>query len=88
MPSRIWLLGVALALFSTLIPSFLVNLAISRVGPQATSAVGMIAPISTILLAIWILREPFGVVDALGTLLTVMGIGLYTWFDKRAATSS
>ena len=87
LPSRIWLLGVALALFSTLIPSFLVNLAISRVGPQATSAVGMIAPISTILLAIWILREPFGVVDALGTLLTVMGIGLYTWFDKRAATS-
>lgn len=84
LPSRIWLLGIALALFSTLIPSFLVNLAISKVGPQATSAVGMIAPISTILLAIWVLGEPFGVIDALGTLLTVMGIGLYTYLDKRA----
>jgi len=84
LPTRIWILGAALAFFSTLIPSFLVNLAISRVGPQATSAVGMIAPISTILLAIIVLGEPFGVIDGLGTLLTVAGIGLYTYFDKRA----
>ena len=88
LPPRIWGLGIALALFSTLIPSFLVNLAISRVGPQATSAVGMIAPISTIVLAIWVLGEPFGLIDALGTLLTLMGIALYTWLDMRAATSS
>ena len=84
LPPRIWLLGMALALFSTLIPSFLVNLGISRVGPQATSAVGMIAPISTIILAIVVLNEPFGFIDALGTLLTVAGIGLYTYYDKRA----
>jgi len=87
LPDRIWVLGAALAFFSTLIPSFLVNLAISRVGPQATAAVGMIAPISTIILAIWILGEPFGVIDGLGTLLTLIGIGLYTYFDKRAISA-
>ena len=87
LPPRIWGLGIALALFSTLIPSFLVNLAISRVGPQATSAVGMIAPISTIVLAIWVLGEPFGLIDALGTLLTLMGIALYTRLDMRAAAA-
>ena len=84
LPPRIWLLGIALAFFSTLLPSFMVNLAISRVGPQATSAVGMIAPISTILLAVFILGEPFGFIDGVGTLITVAGIGLYTYFDKRA----
>ena len=84
LPSRIWLLGIALAFFSTLLPSFMVNLAISRVGPQATSAVGMIAPISTIFLAIFILGEPFAFIDGVGTLITVAGIGLYTYFDKRA----
>jgi drug/metabolite transporter (DMT)-like permease len=84
LPPRIWLLGIALAFFSTLLPSFMVNLAISRVGPQATSAVGMIAPISTILLAVFILGEPFGFIDGVGTLITVVGIGLYTYFDKRA----
>ena len=84
LPPRIWLLGIALAFFSTLLPSFMVNLAISRVGPQATSAVGMIAPISTIFLAIFILGEAFSFIDGLGTLITVIGIGLYTYFDKRA----
>ncbi|MEP3891073.1 MAG: DMT family transporter [Hellea sp.] len=84
LPPRIWILGVALAFFSTLLPSFMVNLAISNVGPQATSAVGMIAPISTIILAIFVLGEPFGIIDGVGTLITVLGIGLYTYFDKRA----
>ena len=84
LPPRIWGLGIALAFFSTLLPSFMVNLAISNVGPQATSAVGMIAPVSTIILAIFVLREPFGIIDGVGTLITVLGIGLYTYFDKRA----
>ncbi len=87
LPSRIWVLGLALAFFSTLLPSFIVNLAISRVGPQATSAVGMIAPISTIFLAIFILGEPFALIDGIGTLVTVAGIGLYTYFDKRAISA-
>ena len=88
LPPRIWALGIALAFFSTLLPSFMVNLAISKVGPQATSAVGMIAPISTIILAVYVLGEPFGLVDGLGTFITVAGIGLYTYFDKRAKNFS
>ena len=84
LPPRIWVLGLALGIFSTLLPSFLVNLAVSRIGPQATAALGMAAPISTILLAIYILGEPFGRIDGLGTLLTLLGIGLYTYWDKRA----
>jgi len=87
LPARIWVLGMALAFFSTLLPSFMVNLAISKVGPQATSAVGMIAPISTIMLAIFVLGEPFGILDGVGTLITVAGIGLYTYFDKRAISA-
>ncbi|WP_051279506.1 DMT family transporter [Hellea balneolensis] len=87
LPPRIWLLGIALAFFSTLLPSFMVNLAISRVGPQATSAVGMIAPVSTIFLAIYVLGEPFASIDGVGTLITVSGIALYTYFDRRAISS-
>ncbi len=83
LPSRVWLLGLALAFFSTLLPSFMVNIALARIGPQATSALGMISPIATIILAIWWLGEPFGLIDALGTALTLLGIGLYTWLDRR-----
>lgn len=83
-PQRIWLLGLAVAFLSTLIPSFLVNIAIGRIGPQAVAALGMVSPIATIILAIVWLGEPFGVWDAIGTGLTIAGIGLYTFLDRRA----
>ncbi|MGB0906623.1 MAG: DMT family transporter [Maricaulaceae bacterium] len=83
LPPRIWAIGISLAFLSTLLPSFLVNIAIGRIGPQAVAAMGMVSPIATIILAITWLGEPFGIWDALGTLLTIFGIGLYTWFDRR-----
>lgn len=85
LPPRIYALGIAMAFFSTLIPSFLVNIAIDRVGPQATAALGMVSPIATIVFAIILLNEPFGWLDGVGTLLTLFGIGLYTRFDMRQA---
>ena len=84
MPARIWWLGLTLAVFSTLLPSFMVNIAIHRVGPHAVAAIGMLSPIATIILAIWWLGEPFGLVDGLGTAITLAGIGLYTWLDRRS----
>jgi drug/metabolite transporter (DMT)-like permease len=43
----------------------------------------MVSPIFTIIAAIYLLGEPFGLIDMLGTALTLIGIGLYTYFDKR-----
>lgn len=83
LPPRIFGIGVALALFATLMPSFLVSIAIGRIGPQAVGALGMISPLAVIYLAVMWLGEPFGLMDALGTALTLIGVGLYTWFDLR-----
>ncbi len=83
MPPRIYMLGIALAFLSTLMPSFLVNIAIGRIGPQAVAALGMMSPIATIIFAVMWVGEPFGLFDALGTMLTICGIALYTWFDRR-----
>ncbi len=85
LPARLWGLGAAIAVFSTLLPSFLVNIALGRIGTQAVATIGMISPITTIIIAVILLGESFGPVDALGTALTIIGIGLYTWFDKRQA---
>lgn len=84
---RILGLGFILAIFCTVIPSFLMNLANGRIGAQAVSTVGMISPIFTIIAAVYLLGEPFGIVDAIGTAMTVLGIGCYTIFDKRARNS-
>jgi len=83
LPSRIWLIGLALAFFSTLIPSFLVNIAIGRIGPQATATLGLISPVATIVFAILWLGEPFGFYDAIGTLMTLVGIGFYSWYSRK-----
>ena len=79
-------LGFILGIFCTVIPSFLMNIANGRIGAQAVSTLGMVSPIFTIVAAIYLLGEPFGIVDAAGTALTLLGIGLYTWFDKKSNT--
>jgi len=82
-PTNIWLLGGAIALLSTLIPSFLINVALGRIGAQAVAVVSMISPLVTIVLAVTVLDETFGLYDALGTVLTIFGIGLFTWYERK-----
>ncbi|NNC38564.1 MAG: DMT family transporter [Acidimicrobiales bacterium] len=84
LPPRIYMLGFSIALFSTILPSFLINIALGRIGAQAVAMFGMLSPLATIFFAIIWLGEPFGPLDALGTGLTIFGIGLYTWIDKRS----
>lgn len=81
----IWLYGGSIALFSTLLPSFMVNIALGRIGAQAVAVLGMISPLVTILMAVTLLNEPFGWIDAVGTLITIFGIGLFTWFSKKTS---
>lgn len=87
LPTRIWMLGFILAVFSTLIPSFLVNIAINRIGAQATATLGLLSPIATVVFAIIWLGEPFGLYDGIGTALTLLGIGFYSWYSRRETSS-
>ncbi|PHR61651.1 MAG: EamA family transporter [Robiginitomaculum sp.] len=82
-PQEVWMLGAAIAIVATLIPSFMINIALGRIGAQAVAIVGMISPLTTIFLAITFLHEPFGVMDGIGTLVTIIGIGLFTWFSRQ-----
>ncbi|CAN5314755.1 DMT family transporter [soil metagenome] len=73
------------AIFATVVPSFLINAGLGRIGPQATSMVSTISPLVTIILAVIFLGEAFTLIDALGTALIIAGIGYYTWADTRTA---
>ena len=48
---QVYVLGLMMAVLSTLIPSFLVSLAIKKIGASNFSIIGSIGPISTIILA-------------------------------------
>ena len=85
LPTALVGIGLAIAVFSTLLPSFFTNLALGRIGPQAVAVLAMIGPLVTIVAAVLVLDEPFSRVDALGTAITLSGIALYTLSERSVA---
>ncbi|MEO8058845.1 MAG: DMT family transporter [Burkholderiales bacterium] len=74
-PEVIWL-SVLNATVCTFAPVLMVMMAIERIGAAVAAQTGMIGPISTILMGVLILGEPFTVWAAAGTLLVLAGIWL------------
>ncbi len=73
-PYQVYVLGFLMAVFSTVIPSFLVSLAIKKLGASNFSIIGSIGPISTIILAYFFLNERLTFMQLLGTLIVIVGI--------------
>jgi len=69
-----WLWVFLLAIFSTVIPSFMISEAIHRIGPTQTGIVGTLGPIFTIILAVYLLNEPITVYMLFGMLLVFLGV--------------
>ncbi len=76
-PEVIWL-SVMNALLCTAAPVLMVMMAIERVGASVAAQTGMIGPLSTILMGVVILGEPFTVWIAVGTALVVTGVFVLT----------
>ena len=74
-PEVIWL-SVLNAVACTFCPVLLVMLAIERIGASMATQVGMFGPLSTILMGVVILGEPFTMWIAAGTVLVLAGIWL------------
>lgn len=74
--ATVWVFAALLGIVSTLIPSFLVSEAISRIGGTKTSIAGSVGPVFTVLLAVLILGEDFGWPHFLGMALVVVGVAV------------
>ena len=83
-PDVIWL-SVLNATLCTAAPVLMVMMAIERVGAGLTAQTGMVGPLSTILMGVWILGEPFTVWVAAGTALVIVGIFVFTRLARRQA---
>ncbi|MBC3765718.1 DMT family transporter [Neptunicella marina] len=68
------LLTATIAIFATVIPSFLVAEAISRLGPEQTSVVGTTGPVITSILAVIILGEAFTPYHFAGLSLVILAV--------------
>ena len=76
-PEVLWL-SVLNAVVCTFAPVLMVMMAIERVGAPLAAQVGMIGPMSTILMGVVLLGEPFTPWIAVGTVLVMGGVGLLT----------
>jgi drug/metabolite transporter (DMT)-like permease len=76
-PEVIWL-SILNATACTAVPVLLVMMAIERIGATLTAQTGMIGPMSTILMGVLILGEPFTAWVAAGTVLVITGIFVFT----------
>ncbi|TFY98928.1 DMT family transporter [Ramlibacter humi] len=76
-PQVIWL-SVLNATLCTAVPVLLVMMAIERIGPALASQIGMIGPLSTIAMSALLLGEPFTGWIAVGTVLVLAGIWVFT----------
>ncbi|WP_370681292.1 DMT family transporter [Comamonas sp. GB3 AK4-5] len=71
------------AFLCTAAPVLMVMMAIERIGPGLAAQVGMIGPLSTILMGVWLLDEGFSQWMLAGTVLVMGGILLFTRKARR-----
>jgi drug/metabolite transporter (DMT)-like permease len=86
-PAFLWQ-ALGCAIFATVIPIFCINGGLARISAQSVAMISTLSPIVTIVLAVWILGEPFTLADAIGSALVVAGVGYYTWADSRARNAA
>jgi drug/metabolite transporter (DMT)-like permease len=82
-PQVIWL-SVLNAVLCTVVPVLLVMMAIERIGSALVAQTGLIGPLSTVLMGIWLLDEPLTAGIAIGTALVIAGIFVFTRAASRA----
>jgi drug/metabolite transporter (DMT)-like permease len=69
----------------TVLPVLLVMMAIERIGPGLAAQTGMIGPMSTLMMGVWILDEPFNAWIIAGTVLVLSGV---FWVTRPSGRST
>lgn len=77
-PMEVHFLGLCIALFSTVVPIWLLAEAISKIGASLASIIGTLGPIFTIVFAIIFLGEVLDVYQFIGAVLIIVGVLLAT----------
>ncbi|HBR96472.1 MAG TPA: EamA family transporter [Gammaproteobacteria bacterium] len=79
-PTPVYVIALIMAFFSTVLPSFFIAEAIHRIGVNATSIIGASGAVTTSLLAVGILGEPFTLNHVAALVLVTSGI---VWLGRH-----
>jgi drug/metabolite transporter (DMT)-like permease len=87
-PPSIHLLSLAMAVISTVLPTWLVAEAIRRIGANAASLIGSLGPVFTIGLGALVLGEPVHAIQLVGAALVMLGVTLVAARPDPAARTT
>ena len=82
-PQVLWL-SLLNATACTVAPVLMVMMAIERIGAGMTAQTGMIGPLSTIFMGVWLLDEQLNAWMLAGTSLVMVGIFVFTRWAKKS----
>lgn len=74
LPHQIYTLSLLNGTLCTVLPVLATMMAVQRLGSAMASQLGMIGPVSTIVLSVLLLGEPMGVWQIVGTVLVLIGV--------------
>jgi drug/metabolite transporter (DMT)-like permease len=80
--SGVYWLSAVMAVFTTVIPSFMISEGIKRIGSGNSSIIGSIGPVATIIMANVFLDEKISPWQILGTFVVLVGVLMVSWKGK------
>ena len=83
LPMRVYELSIAMAIFSTVLPVFLLSFAIHRIGSGSASLIGTVGPVSTIYMAYVFLNEHISLLQIAGSILVLGGVLIISLNSKK-----
>ncbi|MBD9368597.1 DMT family transporter [Xanthomonas sp. XNM01] len=84
LPHEVYWLSLLNGTLCTVVPVLLVMLGVARLGSGMAAQIGMLGPVSTIVLSLLLLGEPMGPWQVAGTVLVLAGVMLVTRAPRRA----
>ncbi|MBC7172788.1 MAG: DMT family transporter, partial [Polyangiaceae bacterium] len=76
---QVYALTAATGIVATVLPAFALTAGMKRLGASRAALIGTIGPVSTLLLAHWVLDEPLTAIQIGGSVLVLVGV----WIISR-----
>ncbi|MDP5172377.1 MAG: DMT family transporter [Bacteroidia bacterium] len=82
-PPRLYQLAILLSVITTILPPYLMSAGIQRLGAGNAAILGSIGPVSTLVLAWWLLEEHLSGVQMIGAAIVLAGVGLVSYRKRK-----
>ena len=74
LPAPVYSLSLVNGTLCTVVPVLAIMIGVKRIGASLAAQVSLLGPVSTIVLSLWLLGEPMGLWQTLGTVLVLGGV--------------